>query len=61
MNLNVLKFIPKDIYYDMNTLINNIQNVGLKIEVFPVSEKSWFDVGQWKVYSATSDYLLDDF
>ena len=35
---------------------NQLQN-DLKIGVFPTSEKSWLDVGQWEEYSATIKQL----
>jgi len=46
----VLSYIPDDIYFDMTDLINVIQDEGLKVGVFPISEKSWIDVGQWAEY-----------
>jgi dTDP-glucose pyrophosphorylase/CBS domain-containing protein len=49
----ILKLIPQDEYCDMTTLISYAQEKKLKIGVFPVSEKSWFDVGQWEEYENT--------
>lgn len=46
----VLSFIPDNSYYDMPDLIQEVQNRGLKVGVFPVSEKSWNDIGQWTEY-----------
>ena len=48
MNPSVLRFIPENAYFDMTDLIVKIQNSDLKVGVFPVSEKSWIDVGQWE-------------
>jgi len=53
MNPNVLHYIPEDKYFDMTDLIKVIQKESLKIGVYPVSEKSWIDVGQWSKYSKT--------
>ena len=49
----VVTLIPKDAYFDMTDLINGIKASDGKIGVFPVSEMSWFDVGQWSEYKKT--------
>jgi len=59
MEPEILNLIPKNTYFDMNTLINKVKKAGLKVGVFPVSEKSWLDVGQWKEYSESKKMLLD--
>lgn len=46
----VLKFIPKNKIFDMSDLIKKIKGNGMKVGVFPISEKSWVDIGQWKEY-----------
>ena len=46
----VLKYIPKNKSSDMTDLIADIQASGQEVGVFPVSEKSWIDVGQWNEY-----------
>ena len=46
----VLDLIPKDSRFDMTDLITKAQNEGIRVGVFPVSEKSWIDVGQWEEY-----------
>lgn len=53
----VLALIPKDAYFDMTDLINEIKVTDRKIGVFPVSEMSWFDVGQWPEYRNTLDKI----
>jgi len=50
---SVLNLIPRDRYFDMPDLINAAQKNGMKVGVFPVSEKSWADVGQWPEYKKT--------
>ena len=47
---SILKLIPEDTLFDMTDLIYNMQTKKMKIGVFPVSEKSWVDVGQWSEY-----------
>ena len=46
----VLKIIPKNTYYLMTDLIQDAKGSGLKVGVYPISEKSWIDVGQWEEY-----------
>jgi len=50
MKSHVLGFIPEDTYFDMTSLIGEVQDNGMKVGVFPVSEKAWIDVGQWAEY-----------
>ena len=57
MSPEVLALIPKDAYFDMTDLINEIKVTDRKIGVFPVSEMSWFDVGQWPEYKNTLDKI----
>lgn len=42
----VLQDIPKNKAYDMTDLIKDYIRKGKKIGVYPLSEKSWFDMGQ---------------
>ncbi len=54
---DVISLIPTDTYYDMNSLIEKAMTAGMNIGVFPVSDKSWMDVGQWNEYSTTMKSL----
>ncbi len=47
---SVLNLIKKNEKMDMNELIGIMLKKNLKIMVYPVSEKSWIDVGQWNEY-----------
>ena len=49
-NKSILKYIKKNEKLDMNDLITILMKKNLKIMVYPVSEKSWIDVGQWNEY-----------
>jgi dTDP-glucose pyrophosphorylase len=51
MNPAVLDFIPENKSYDMTDLINSLKENGKDVGVFPVSEKSWIDIGQWNEYN----------
>lgn len=47
---HLLDEIPDNKFFHITQLIENIQNRNGKIGVFPVSEKSWIDIGDWKKY-----------
>lgn len=46
----VLKLIPRNKKFDMNELLNKMKEKKLKVGVFPISENSWLDIGQWSEY-----------
>ena len=50
LNPEVLDAIPEDEFFHITHLIEKLQKQGKKIGVYPVSEKSWIDVGQWEEY-----------
>jgi dTDP-glucose pyrophosphorylase len=47
---NVLEEIPDNNKLDFNNLIESVRQKGGRVGVFPVSEKSWQDIGDWKEY-----------
>ena len=47
---HVLDDIPKDTFFHITELIEKIQHKNGKVGVFPVSEKSWKDIGEWTEY-----------
>lgn len=44
----VLNDIPEDKYFHITDLINNYISKGDKIGIYPISEGSWLDMGQFK-------------
>jgi len=50
---SALKIIPPNKYYLMTDFIRDLKQRSKKIGVYPVSEKSWIDVGQWGAYKNT--------
>ena len=50
MQEQVLDLIPDNEYFNIIQLVEKLRDKGLKIGVFPVSETSWMDVGQWEEY-----------
>lgn len=57
LNQNVLDLIPGDKFLHMTDVIKIIKESNLKVGVYPITEKSWLDVGQWEEYSATIKQL----
>lgn len=47
---HLLDEIPSDEFFHITQLIEKIRNRGGNIGVFPVSEKSWKDIGEWDEY-----------
>lgn len=46
----VLKYIPKNKFFNAVDLVNKIRKDGCRVGVFPINENSWVDVGQWEDY-----------
>ena len=49
VNSNIINFIPSG-RFDMNNLLLKLKSASKKIGVYPVSDESWIDVGNWKEY-----------
>jgi len=47
---HLLKEIPINQFFHITQLIENINRRGGKVGVFPISERSWKDIGEWKKY-----------
>ena len=53
----VLNLIPSDKAFDMTDLINAVTFSGGKVGVYPISEKSWIDIGEWSEYRKALEAL----
>lgn len=53
MNPRVLKLISSGEKMDMPELIGKIMKKKHKVGVYPISERSWIDIGQWEGYKKT--------
>lgn len=53
-----LKLIPNNKHFDMTDLIDKVRNNNGSIGVYPISEKSWLDTGEWKEYKKTLKQLI---
>ncbi len=54
----VLKEIPEGDFFHITHLIDKLKSQGKKVGVFPVSEGSWLDTGEWGEYNKTQEKLL---
>ncbi len=50
INPELLKYIPSNEFFHATDLIETIRNLGKKIGVYPISENSWIDIGEWVEY-----------
>lgn len=50
---HLLNEVPKNEFFHITDLIENIQKRKGKVGVFPVSEGSWKDIGEWDKYQQT--------
>ena len=54
---DALNLIPDTGVFHMTDLINAVLDSGRTVGVYPVGEKAWIDVGQWKEYQQASALL----
>ncbi len=57
VNPEVLSLIPENTFYNITDLIDAIKKDGGKVGVFPISENSYHDSGQWKEYGNMLDAI----
>lgn len=53
----LLNEIPEAGFFHITELINNLKSASRKIGVYPVSEGSWMDTGEWQEYDKTAKRL----
>ena len=58
LNPETLRFIPYNKFYDITDLIADLKENNYKVGVYPVSEKSWLDIGQWNKYKISLNKFL---
>lgn len=51
LEAHLLEEIPEGTFFHITDLIEKIKQRGGKVGVFPISEKSWIDIGEWQFYS----------
>lgn len=52
-----LAMIPNDEFFNMTDLISKIRSAGAAVGVYPISERSWMDTGEWHEYKKTVEQL----
>ena len=57
LNSSVLALIPKGEFYHITDLIQDAKSKGNKVGVFPISEKSWIDIGEWEKYKKALEHF----
>lgn len=57
MEPEALKLIPDQTFMHMTELIAKCLKRGIKVGVYPISEKSWVDTGQWEQLQETLERL----
>ncbi len=50
LNPDMINLIPQDTHFDMTDFMETIKNNGGKVGVYPISENSWIDTGEWAEY-----------
>lgn len=53
INPLLLELIPENTFYHITHLIEKVREKGGKVGVFPISENSWLDTGEWHEYKKT--------
>lgn len=57
VNSGVMGMIPEGKHYHITELIEDAKSSGLRIGVFPISEKSWIDIGEWENYKKALEHF----
>lgn len=52
-----LKLIPENEHFHITDLISKVRGTGGNVGVYPISEKSWLDAGEWQEYKKTLKQL----
>ena len=57
INSDIIKIIPKNEFYHITQLIACVRSRDGKVGVFPISEQSWIDIGEWEKYKKALERL----
>lgn len=57
---HLLDEIPDDTFFHITELIEMVRKRGGRVGVFPISENSWLDIGEWPEYIKTVSRLSDE-
>ncbi|WP_242919260.1 sugar phosphate nucleotidyltransferase [Pontibacter liquoris] len=59
LEADLINEIPEKGFFHITELIGNLKKENRKIGVYPVSEGSWMDTGEWQEYDKTVKRLMD--
>ena len=59
LNKKALKYIPKDKYFDMPQLIDNLIKNREIVLAYPIKEKDYIDLGQWEEYKKAMEIFKE--
>jgi dTDP-glucose pyrophosphorylase len=54
---NLIDEIPNETFFHITHLIEKLKAENRKVGVFPVSEGSWYDTGEWDEYNKTQEKI----
>lgn len=54
---HLINEIPKNTFFHITQLIETVRKRGGRVGVYPVSEKSWYDIGEWDEYHHTLSHF----
>jgi len=60
LNKKILDLIPDDEFFHITHLMEVVKKQGGSVGVFPISENSWDDTGEWDEYKKTVKRLTND-
>jgi len=58
-NRSAIDHIPAETRFDATDLMDTLMQSGNKVGVYPISEKSFVDIGQWKEYRRNIGHFMD--
>ncbi len=50
MKKDMIRHIPEGVKFDFPDLILKVKKEGCRVGVYPISQQSWVDIGQWQEY-----------
>ena len=57
INASLLNYLPTDEFYNATDLVEKVVNKGKKVGIYPISENSWIDTGEWLEYKKAVEKL----
>ena len=57
LNPEIIDFIPKNKFFHITDLFDELKKRKKKVGVFPIDEDSWLDIGQWAEYKKSIQKL----